>query len=369
MTTNEHNGRVLIIDFGRGVAALLLVVIHSLWMYGSVETQADSALGTTIHMIGKLTASFLICMGLSFVLTRHTSLAYGLKRAVMILLAGYLLNALKFIVPISVFGTMPENFIEAYGWSSPLNGGQLRYLLLTGDILQMAGVSFLIITLIRHFITNKNVILALALLVPLFTELVRGYRLGVPGVDYVLDLLWGDQWNVYFPVFPWISCILVGMYMGQYYQDHGRQEQAIYDFSLKMGVALTALGAPLIWYDWDYFFRDFFHTGIGGTYYLIGVNLLVFWVLSWLVFKPLKNNARFMNGMMYLSKRVTSIYIIQWTLVCWLMGIIGYQTLNSAQLLMLFPVMIAATLGIDYLLKRLMELRRSGASVSPTEST
>jgi len=48
-----------------------------------------------------------------------------------------------FLVPIAVFGTMPEAFIAAYGWSSPLGAAELGSLVLTGDILQMAGVSLL----------------------------------------------------------------------------------------------------------------------------------------------------------------------------------------------------------------------------------
>ncbi|SIS41234.1 Uncharacterized membrane protein [Thalassolituus maritimus] len=352
---SEQNGRVHIIDFARGTAALLLVIVHALWMYGSVETQFHAPLGTAIHIVGQMTAAFLLCMGFSFVITRHSSIGYGIKRALMILAAGYLLNTLKFIVPISVFGTMPENFIEAYGWSSPLDSSQLWYLFRTGDILQFAGIAFLIITFVRHYISNKWVILALALLSVLVAEVIRGYRPGITGLDYVADLLWGDQWNVYFPVFPWISNILVGMFMGMVFLERDKDEQAVYDMSLKLGVGLMAIGVPLILYDWDLFFRNFFHTGIGGAIYLIGINLFAFWCVSWMIFKPLKSKAWFMNSMVYLSQRVTTIYIIQWTLVCWLMGIIGYQTLNSGQLLMLFPFMIAATLLLDYLLKKLID--------------
>ncbi len=366
---SEHKGRVEIIDFARGTAAFLLVIVHSLWMYGTVETQFDAALGSSIHVVGQMTAAFLICMGFSFVITRHSSISYGIKRALIILAAGYILNTLKFIVPISVFGTMPENFIEAYGWSSPLDSSQLWYLFRTGDILQFAGIAFLMITFVRHYIQNKWTLLVLALAAILFAEIVRGYRPGITGLDYMADLLWGDQWNVYFPVFPWISNILVGMFMGKVFLERDRDERAVYDMSLKLGVGLMAVGVPLVLYDWDLFFRNFFHTGVGGAIYLIGINLFVYWCLSWMVFKPLRNKPWFMNGMVYLSKRVTTIYIIQWTLVCWLMGIIGYQTLNSGQLLMLFPFMVAATLLLDHLLKKVTDhLTSRKPEVTPSET-
>lgn len=352
MTDTPVKNRLMIVDFARGIAAFLLVVVHTLWMYGTVETQFGEPLGRIVHMMGQMTAAFLITMGVSFVLTRHQSMIYGAKRAITILLAGYLLNTLKFVVPISVFGTMPENFIEAYGWSSPLSGGQLWYLFLTGDILQMAGVSFLIITVFRRFVTNKYMMLALVVASILFADLMKGTRVGIDGVDYVLDLLWGQQWNVYFPVFPWISNILIGMFIGMHYLDTGRSEDSIRKVCFYISIAFLAIGLPLCFYSWDYHFNDFFHTGPGGAFYLIGINLFVFWVMAKFLFPIATSSSRFMKILRYLSQQVTSIYIIQWVLVCWLMGFFGYQTMTSGQLLLLFPFMIAATLAIDYLLTR-----------------
>ena len=36
------------------------------------------------------------------------------------------MNAAKSWLPIEVFNTMPEAFINAYGWQSPLSAGQLQ---------------------------------------------------------------------------------------------------------------------------------------------------------------------------------------------------------------------------------------------------
>ena len=105
--------RVFSIDMARGGAAFFLVAVHTLWMYGSVDVQSGSSFGQIAHTLGQATAFFLLTMGFSIVVTPHQSLQYTFKRALYIIAAGYLLNTLKFIIPISVFGTMPEAFIAA----------------------------------------------------------------------------------------------------------------------------------------------------------------------------------------------------------------------------------------------------------------
>lgn len=356
-TTANDSGRLFGIDLARGTAAFFLVSVHTLWMYASTDVQFNSGLGSAVHTMGQATCAFLMTMGFSFAVTKHQSLGYALKRAVLIMMAGYLLNTLKFVVPIKVFGTMPENFINAYGWESPLGFDQLRYLVLTGDILQMAGISFAIVGLIRHYITNKHIILFLTFASIGFYQIVRGYRPGIDGLDYICDLLWGTEWNVYFPVFPWIANILIGLYIGMVYNEnkdtHG--EETMYRQIAIIGPIALIIGGALCYYDWDFHFGDFFHSGPGGSLLAVGVILCFFYIYSKIITKPLHDKLWFRKAMYYLSSRVTTIYIIQWVLVCWGMGIFGYQTLSISQVLALMPVMTALTFALDYGLLKLVQ--------------
>ncbi|XQF94021.1 heparan-alpha-glucosaminide N-acetyltransferase domain-containing protein (plasmid) [Pseudoalteromonas espejiana] len=121
-----------------------MILVHTLWMYSSTELQSESLFGAVIHILGKGTASFLVAMGLSMALSRRQTPMLLIKRGIQLLLLAYLMNAAKFWLPIDVFNTMPEAFINAYGWQSPLSAGQLQFMVLTGDILQLAGVSLLL---------------------------------------------------------------------------------------------------------------------------------------------------------------------------------------------------------------------------------
>ncbi len=350
----KNRQRILALDVTRGLCVLLMVCVHTLWMYGTLETQSSSWVGIVLHLLGKGTAAFLVLMGISLIFSRDQSLFAGLKRGVFLLLTGYLLNTFKFIIPTFLFGTTPESFIEAYGWHSPLNFGQYLYLLLTGDILQLAGCSMILIALLRHWTTNKYSYLTAALLFIVLSKELSGIRMGVGGIDYILDLLWGARFNVYFPVFPWISCILFGMFMGTYLMEIEFNHRLWFKRIALMGVAMVLIGTSLMYTNLSYHFNDFFHIGPGGILYLLGLNAIGLWAIF--IWTENSGTSRLFSVFIYCSQRVTSMYFIQWTLICWGMGIIGYQTLSSVQVLAMLPVTLLSTFVTQYLLDEIKKL-------------
>ena len=126
-----------------------------------------------------------------------------IKRGIQLLLLAYLMNAAKFWLPIEVFNTMPEAFINAYGWQSPLSAGQLQFMVLTGDILQLAGVSLVLFSAFNIARWKTIWIACLAMAIALVSQFVRGQQFALS--PYISDLFFANNYQVYFPVFPWIS--------------------------------------------------------------------------------------------------------------------------------------------------------------------
>ena len=340
----SNQNRILAIDLARGLAVIMVVLVHTLWIYGNSITQSETWLGTVIHFVGKGTPIFLIAMGVSFTLSRNQSIMLSIKRALYILAVGYLMNFLKFIFPIWL-GFMPDNFIEAYGWTAPATVDNMIYMFGTGDILQLAGVSLLFMGVINHFSRNKYVPLLIAGCIVVLTREVHGFQIEVPGVSYLLDLLWGAGWNVYFAVFPWSSFILIGMFFGMWYKEENRSENHLFSRMGISGVLLMLLGGGLCFYNFEYHFGDYFHLGPGGVCYLAGFNLVGLWIMHQIVTRVKENGV--IRFLYYCSKRVTTIYVIQWVLICWGMGILGYQQLGVIGVLCLIPIYLLLTLGFQ----------------------
>ena len=103
-------------------------------------------------------------------------------------------------------------------------------------------------------------------------------------------------------------------------------------------------------------FNNFFHLGPGGALYLIGLNGVGIWLLFHLI-KILPDN-KFNQLLCWCSVRVTSLYVLQWTLVCWGMGVIGFKTLSPELLMLMLPLMIVLTLTVHYLLEKGIQFSR-----------
>ncbi len=346
LQNRDPDKRLHTLDLARGVSVIVMVCVHTLWMYADHNVQADTLFGHIMHILGKGTASFLVAMGVSLALSRRRSVKAMLIRGVGLLLLGYSMNLLKFVVPITVFDTMPMAFIQAYGWQLPLSSGQLMYLTLTGDILQMAGLSLLIIGGFKLHCIHRNYVLTLASIIAVGSGWLRTESASWGG-GYIGELLVGYTYQVYFPVIPWISAILAGFYLGRYKVETQRSAAQLFSHGARLGLVALAFGIAALALDFQSQFGNFFHLSFGGISYLIGLNLCLLYVLNRFV------TARFMQWagyalVSYASRHVTSLYILQWVIICWGMGVVGYANLSAWHTALLMPVMLLLTLGIHY---------------------
>ena len=346
------NNRIIQIDITRGIASFLIPMAHVLLIYGSTHTQENSWLGLSVHFFGKWAGIFLLAMGFSFTLSKNITFKSTFYRGIYLMFLGYLMNFLKFIVPL-LFGWLPNTFIEAYGWHLPLNFDKMLYLVLTGDILQFAGMSLFFMGIVHKMAIkfSKWIPVFLTVILLILIEFIRGTRINIIGVDYIFDLLWGDQWNVYFPVIPWIGFIFIGMFFGYQYSSLQIKAQSVFKQMLFTGLVLVVIGGVLCYQNYDFHMRDYFHLGIGGFIYLLGFNLISFWFSSFLVLKI--KSQKLINFLVYCSKKITSMYIIQWVVICWGMVVFGYHNKTSIEILPLMLLFTVLTIiiqkGIDKL--------------------
>nr|BFF39258.1 hypothetical protein BACY1_10630 [Tenacibaculum mesophilum] len=350
----EQKKRVLAIDMARGISVLSMIPVHSMIIYSTMDTWNNSFLGKVAQVLEKGTPMFLVVMGFSFVFSSKLSMFKIFKRGINILAKGYLLNILRFAVPMLLFGGFPRAFIEGNGLTLGDSYNYLFFILL-GDILQLVGISLIIMGVIIKFIKNKYAALTLALLIVFFTGELSGYKPNIVGVDYICDLLWGKTYNVYFPVFPWMSFILIGLFFGMWYQESNNNIVLTYKRMLVSGVLFMCIGVVLCYYNYEYHFGDYYHLGPGGTIAFIGVNLFLVWFGHILV-TCIPHNKLY-DVIYYSSKNVTTFYLVQWVLIYWGVLFFGYSSQTSQ--LKLLAIIIGITLltfGVLWTKKRAIKL-------------
>lgn len=344
----QQSKRIVALDLIKGMSVIGMVIIHTLLIFANVKSQSETAIGSFVVFLGRGTSIFLICMGVTFMTSSHQSLKSAIKRGGLLLIAALFMNFMKFMIPV-IFGFAPDNFMQKYGWHAPIEQ-QYLYLVLLGDILQLAGISLLFVGFIRKYVRNKYGILAIGLLIALISREVSGINIDYPVINYVLDLFFSNDFPafIYFPVFPWMSFIIIGMFFGKWYLELKYDSKQLFRNMLYIGLVFVALGAPLVFIYSTYNYNSFYHMGPGGVVYFAGWTLIFLWAIFRITSKVKEN--MLIRILKYCSRNLTSMYMIQWILISWGKGIFGYRQHEIGFVLMLIPLYIILTFSVQFLM-------------------
>src|SRR5262245_38778452 len=133
---SSPGGRLPAIDGVRGVAVAVMIVVHCFAFFASYHAQEQTAAGFVLLDVAKLSAVFLLCMGVSSAFSRRRAPRDLARRGARLLLLGYGLNVLKFLVPMLVFRNLPDALVVDLGWTVGSRQTLWSFLLL-GDILHL----------------------------------------------------------------------------------------------------------------------------------------------------------------------------------------------------------------------------------------
>ena len=140
--------------------------------------------------------------------------------------------------------------------------------------------------------------------------------------DYILQLLGDHPPQAFFPVFPWLVYPLLGLSLGYFLR--------LYDSTSVMKKA--GWGGAIIMFVSCLFpptkpqseWLPFYRTGPVDTLFHSGFVFTWLAIFHWLSRKIRSN--QFFYLLIFCSKNITAIYIIQWILIFWCIGISGYLT-------------------------------------------
>ncbi|MBN1342858.1 MAG: DUF1624 domain-containing protein [Phycisphaerae bacterium] len=302
--------RIAFLDLARGLAIFFMIMQHAMLIYGIKEGRS-SPLGMIVLLSGTGPAApvFMLIMGVFFVRPKTAGLRYGLVRGLKLIALGYLLNLLRFSIPVLIrarsgLGTDDINLALSHFFAV--------------DILQMAGLSLMIMAIIRQYAPRPLIWLALAAAVALVSPLLWGRFQDYPP----LALLWGKGTYVYFPLFPWVIYPLVGMFYSRFLTP-GRDLRPVMKRTALVGVGILVVGvvAWVLLLHTIYGVGDYHRNNLGDHLLTLGFVFvwLPFW---WWVVEKLPGIPLF-RLLYYWSRHVTAVYFIQWVLIGWSVFIVG----------------------------------------------
>ena len=315
-TTKVNTGRQLEVDVAKVLAILYMVVIHVYEEMSFVNyfgKMPDSLFRGVLEFAGGPLAApvFMFAMGLGMVYTAKNSPREFALRGMRLLLVSYLLNLVRYTIPYLISKEEPGGY-----WSLVDTIGVV-------DILQLAGMSFLLVALLKKCRVNRYGIVAVALLLQgVGTLLLHSFHGWPEAAQYAMGLLFRTNGYVVFPLSLWFVYPAFGYFFGEYLQtveDKRTMYNRLAIVSLAVlfaaSVAMKQAGINImnnfaLFHD-IYYVQNFSTTV--WTLSVIGLQLFVCYRISLLL------KGRVADGVVSISKRLKTIYIVQWIIIAYAM--------------------------------------------------
>lgn len=335
----KNTNRIQSADLLKGLAVIFMIQVHIIELLAKPNALSDTSYSLFLFFGGPFVAPvYIVCMGyfVGATLKRRKQLY---ARGVKVFVLGIVLNiALNTNLIISVGKGKYSIDIFPY--------------LFGVDILLFAGIAILLLARFKDLIfKHKIVTLILAMLCSFLGDYLPRYSPDHFILKYILSLFFGSCHWSYFPLFPWLSYALVGVFL----HSIKTELKGWYD-KIPKWAGFVLLPVYLI-FTMSYGLKvtlqlqDYYHHGLiffsWTIMFLIVYSLFVFEVNQFAgQTKPIKY-------LKWLGMNVTSIYVIQWVLI----GNIAteiYRTLNSAQqIIIYFLGILILTSLFCYLIKML----------------
>ena len=248
---NEVNtGRQFEFDVAKTFAVLFMIVVH---VFDHMVNPGSGILLCVVEFFGCPPAAgvFMFSMGLGMVFTRHDEPREFAARGIKLLIMGYVLNFFRETILILLGNIL--------GVENSYEGVSLFSSFMVVDILQFAGIAFLLVALFKKMKMKPWVILAVSLLL----NALGGLRTGLfdnasEYIQYPLGLFIYTNSQTGFPAFQWMVYPALGICFGHLLR-HVADKEVFYRRMLVLSVASVAL-ITLGFYAYDINVRSFFLT-------------------------------------------------------------------------------------------------------------
>ena len=309
-------------DLVRGYAVIFMIAVHVLGVYSTVDVYS-SGFGYIVDFLGSPPAApvFMFTMGVFFILSSKTeSLKAGVMRGVKLFALSYVFSFIRSDVLLILESIYTGSFEHLQ---------QSMVTLIEVDILQFAGLAYILMSLIREYVKKPIGWISAAVVIMFASPFLWGITSGIAPIDWMLNYLWGSGAETYFPVFGWLFYPLMGMAFGVIYKaSHNKSE--LFQKILEPSILMIAIGSIVSLTDIDFHVGDYFRSGPGASLWILGFIGIWLWFndkyLAGFANRTDDLYKKILEFICYMGRATTKIYLIHWILLTWSAALIGYET-------------------------------------------
>jgi len=212
-----NTGRQFEFDFAKAVCILGMVFVHCFERIPLTASVSEGALYYSIVIVLDAlfgAGTFMICLGVGLTYTNNNTPNAFIKRGLITLLMGYLLNFIRWVLPCCLF-FLTDDAIETVKY--------LGKCFLFTDIMQFAGLSFLFFGLLKKFRIPDWGIATIALVMSALGSIFRFLDFGSVWINEILGLFIAtEDYSTDFPYYAtfallnWFVFVVFGYFLGKF---------------------------------------------------------------------------------------------------------------------------------------------------------
>ena len=208
-----NTGRQIELDIAKGLSIIFMVFINFLILVGDFNHSTSFIYNILFADVlgGPCPAPiFMFCMGVGIVYSRHSQWDTMIKRGCILYLTGILVNLFEYVLPYFTSGSLLGRW-DLYH----IHGGLIFFFC---GILIFAGLSFVLIGILKKFELSNKWLIIIALAMSLIGSLLRCVDFGTPVLNIFIGYFIGTNTEyTAFPLFNWFIFPISGLIWGQYF--------------------------------------------------------------------------------------------------------------------------------------------------------
>ena len=301
------------IDLLKGLCLILMVFINFFDEIAEVSI-LESRQGIYIDfLVTSLVPNvFMTLMGFLLILSGGYKAKKVFAKAITILFVGFAVNFIRVPLPQLIGNHLG---MTEYG---DLLGNAIYHLTMI-DIYSFVGYALLTIIPLTFFSLPYPIYFVfsgLAMLAASFGEEILDW---LPlEFEFIFGYLFiGEEKNVYFPLFPWLAYIFLGIGLGLFYLQYGKK--LLYKVLAISGPVLLVIGYTVFKSNYDFnegfsMLHDFYQHDYTVGIYLLGMAILLIFVAE--AFLP-KLPHLVKNHFIFTSRHIIKFYFFSWVYTGW----------------------------------------------------
>lgn len=342
-----NKGRQIEWDFAKFFAIILMIITHyfAFCSFGNVDY---GKVTNAIFILTECSAPiFMFAMGIGMVYTRHNSPKEFIVRGIKLLFLGLIVNTMY--------------FLSNYAAGVPLEYSLLSFL--ANDILQFAGISFILMGILKKYNIRTIKIFAISIGFSLVATYFSDFTFSNMYLNQFLgNLIETHGQNIVscFPILNWFIIPACGMLFGENLIKCNDKDE-LYGRIIRPTHALTFILLIVGFITLEGMFSvtggtvpeklKYLHASIPDIIVLI---IMTLFIASACYFLSKKSSQTILNFIRKTSSNITTIYIIQWALILFLTYInqfLQIETTLQIAIAVLVFIIIASLILSDFYVK------------------